>query len=331
MTLKPEADRADEEGMEPLAPPVPMADLVDLVAPPQPAPPPVPSTELVPARRPAERYPEPLGTTSTALGPVLPRRRSRKPLLAGALAAVLIAGGALAATGTLGGSDHTPSATGGTGVAAAPGTAKTAGAEDPTLAPLPKAHPKVVQPIAGETSDAPTKPVKAAKPTKRTGPPQITGPATVGGTNTGDPGVRNLQADKATALPNGVALPPLEAPSAVLDVIRAGNIIARTPYKWGGGHGRFQDNGYDCSGSVSYALYYAGLLNGPHTSGELMAYGKPGPGKWITIYASPTHVYMTVAGIGFDTSAANAANHESRWRNDMRSNAGFEVRHPDGL
>ena len=92
----------------------------------------------------------------------------------------------------------------------------------------------------------------------------------------------------------------------MLKIIEAGNAIARTPYKWGGGHGRFLDTGYDCSGSVSFALYAAGLIDGPSDSGGLMSWGKAGPGKWVTLYSSPGHVYMEVAGIRFDTSGATA-------------------------
>ncbi len=83
--------------------------------------------------------------------------------------------------------------------------------------------------------------------------------------------------NKATALSNGVALPPFEAPEAVHQIIEAGNSIARTPYKWGGGHGKWQDTGYDCSGSVSFALAAAGLLEGPLASGPLMSWGERGP------------------------------------------------------
>jgi hypothetical protein len=134
----------------------------------------------------------------------------------------------------------------------------------------------------------------------------------------------------ATALPSGVALPPLEAPEAVREIIEAGNAIARTPYKWGGGHGRWLDSGYDCSGSVSFALAAAGLLGGPRTSGELMSWGEPGPGKWVTIYASDGHVYLEVAGVRFDTSGARRTG--SRWQNDLRGErAGFVARHPPGL
>ena len=87
---------------------------------------------------------------------------------------------------------------------------------------------------------------------------------------------RRRRHDSATALSNGVALPPLEAPEEVKQIIEAGNIIARTPYMWGGGHGKWLDTGYDCSGSVSFALAAAGLLDGPLASGPLMGWGEPG-------------------------------------------------------
>ena len=135
--------------------------------------------------------------------------------------------------------------------------------------------------------------------------------------------------DKAFALANGVALPPLEAPEAVRQIIEAGNSIARTPYKWGGGHGKWQDTGYDCSGSVSFVLAAAGLLDGPLSSGPLMSWGKSGKGKWVTIYANGGHVYLEVAGIRFDTSGQRSTG--SRWQNELRTNAGFVARHPAGL
>jgi hypothetical protein len=115
----------------------------------------------------------------------------------------------------------------------------------------------------------------------------------------------------------------------VKQIIEAGNVIARSPYKWGGGHGKWLDNGYDCSGSVSFALAAAGLLDGPLASGPLMGWGKPGKGEWVTIYSNPGHVFMEVAGIRFDTSGQRVTG--SRWQNDMRSTAGFVARHPAGL
>jgi cell wall-associated NlpC family hydrolase len=136
---------------------------------------------------------------------------------------------------------------------------------------------------------------------------------------------------RAEVLDNGVALPPLEAPPEIRAIIEAGNTIARTPYKWGGGHGKWQDTGYDCSGSVSYALAAAGLLNGPQASGPLMKWGRPGKGKWLTVYSSPGHVFLYVAGVRFDTSAANRGKTGSRFSNDLRSTGGFVARHWPGL
>jgi hypothetical protein len=135
----------------------------------------------------------------------------------------------------------------------------------------------------------------------------------------------------AEVLDNGVALPPLEAPPEIRAIIEAGNQIARTPYKWGGGHGRWQDTGYDCSGSVSYALAAAGLLNGPLASGPLMKWGRPGRGEWLTIYSNPGHVFMVVAGVRFDTSAANRGKTGSRFTNEMRPTGGYVARHWPGL
>jgi peptidoglycan hydrolase-like protein with peptidoglycan-binding domain len=112
-------------------------------------------------------------------------------------------------------------------------------------------------------------------------------------------------------------------------VIAAGNRIAGLPYKYGGGHRSFDDTGYDCSGSVSYALHGAGLLDAPLDSGQFMSWGAPGRGRHITIYANPGHVYMVVDGRRFDTSGATAAG--SRWQTTMRSSAGYTVRHPPGL
>jgi lysozyme family protein len=112
-------------------------------------------------------------------------------------------------------------------------------------------------------------------------------------------------------------------------VVRAGNRIARMPYKYGGGHGTWNDTGYDCSGSVSYALHGAGLLDTPLDSSQFETYGDAGPGRWITIYANAGHAYMVVRGRRFDTSGQQATG--SRWQPDDRSSAGYVVRHPPGL
>jgi hypothetical protein len=111
-------------------------------------------------------------------------------------------------------------------------------------------------------------------------------------------------------------------------VIAAGNRIAGLPYKYGGGHGSFTDSGYDCSGSVSYALHGGGLLNVPMDSSQLESYGAAGPGRHITIYANAGHAYMVVDGRRFDTSARYE--NGSRWTGSQRSAAGYVVRHPPG-
>jgi hypothetical protein len=111
-------------------------------------------------------------------------------------------------------------------------------------------------------------------------------------------------------------------------VIAAANAIATKPYIYGGGHGSFNAPGYDCSGSVSYALHGGGLLSSPLDSSALMSYGAPGPGRHITIYANAGHAYMTIDGRRFDTSARSQTG--SRWGGGSRGGGGFVVRHPAG-
>jgi peptidoglycan hydrolase CwlO-like protein len=127
----------------------------------------------------------------------------------------------------------------------------------------------------------------------------------------------------------GMVQPPPGAPAAVADVIAAGNAIATLPYVYGGGHGSFHADGYDCSGSVSYALAAAGLVSSPMVSGGFESWGEPGPGRWITVYANAGHVWMEVAGWRFDTVAL--AEGGTRWAHGGGEFAGFVVRHPAGL
>jgi hypothetical protein len=134
---------------------------------------------------------------------------------------------------------------------------------------------------------------------------------------------------RARVLPDGTAVAPENAPEPVKRVILAANQIAKFPYKWGGGHGAWRDNGYDCSGSVSFALAGAGLLDRPLTSGLLAGYGRAGAGRWITIYANGGHVFMIVAGLRFDTSGQGRAG--TRWQPAARPTGGFAVRHIPGL
>lgn len=128
----------------------------------------------------------------------------------------------------------------------------------------------------------------------------------------------------------GFAQTPPGAPRPVEQAVAGGNAIAHFPYRWGGGHGSFIDDAYDCSGSVSYALAAAGMLEEPLASGDLAGWGEPGRGRWITVYANPGHVYMEVGGLRFDTSG-RAGRRGSRWQNSRRSGRGFEARHWPGL
>ena len=112
-------------------------------------------------------------------------------------------------------------------------------------------------------------------------------------------------------------------------LVRAANRIASKPYKYGGGHGSYRDSGYDCSGSISYALHFAGLLRTPLDSTGFMSYGLPGRGRHVTIYANSGHAFMTVDGRRFDTSAIRETG--SRWTSTPRSSSGYVVRHPPGL
>jgi cell wall-associated NlpC family hydrolase len=133
---------------------------------------------------------------------------------------------------------------------------------------------------------------------------------------------------------NGTIPIPPDVPLPVQQAIAGANAITDTPYVYGGGHVSFVDNAYDCSGSVSYALAAAGLLAAPETSGQLESWGAPGPGKWITIYASAGHVYMYVniggAWMRYDT-VGRSGPFASRWQPAARSNEGFVARHWPGL
>jgi peptidoglycan hydrolase-like protein with peptidoglycan-binding domain len=119
------------------------------------------------------------------------------------------------------------------------------------------------------------------------------------------------------------------APAEVQEIIDAADEIATKPYKYGGGHGRWRDSGYDCSGSISYALHGAGLLDSPLDSTGFMSWGERGKGKWVTIYANAGHAFMVVDGRRFDTSSSKRTG--TRWSDTMRSARGYRVRHPEGL
>ena len=144
--------------------------------------------------------------------------------------------------------------------------------------------------------------------------------------NTHIPSKPLVEGFKAIVL-NGMAYAPINSPKAVKSVIWAGNKIRSLPYLWGGGHGSWVSNGYDCSGSVSFALHGARLLNTQMDSGSLGSWGRAGAGKWITVYANSGHTYMHIAGVRFDTSGANP----SGWQTDLRPSSAYVLRHPSNL
>jgi cell wall-associated NlpC family hydrolase len=140
--------------------------------------------------------------------------------------------------------------------------------------------------------------------------------------------IQGAPGGRARLLPDGTVIPPANAPAVVKSMMAAGNAIARLPYVWGGGHARVFDTGYDCSGSMSFAFIQAGLLQAPIAEGW-STMGQPGPGRWVSVYSDAGHVWAIIAGLRFDTSALHIAG--SRWTDQMRSTAGFTVRHLPGL
>jgi peptidoglycan hydrolase-like protein with peptidoglycan-binding domain len=143
---------------------------------------------------------------------------------------------------------------------------------------------------------------------------------------------------KATINADGTANAPAGAPPAVQAMIAAANKIIDKPYIYAGGHGRWNDNGYDCSGAVSFALHGAGMLSSPEDSTELESYGSPGPGTWVTIYANSNHTWIVIAGIAFDTAhygPTTPGGTGPRWLTNPTGNLGdgqnYVVRHPSAL
>jgi hypothetical protein len=146
----------------------------------------------------------------------------------------------------------------------------------------------------------------------------------------------------AQLLPDGTAAAPADAPVQVQQAIWAANKIQDKPYIYGGGHAEIEDDGYDCSGTVSYALHHAGLLETPLDSGSFMRWGEGGVGAWITVYTNPGHAYAVIAGLRLDTSMATitrahkrqfkkAVERGPRWRPSERSSRGYKKRHPVGF
>ena len=137
----------------------------------------------------------------------------------------------------------------------------------------------------------------------------------------------------ATILGDGRAAPPANAPLEVQKAILAANAIIGKPYRYGGGHRSFIDQGYDCSGTVSFALNGGGLLDDPLDSRSFFRWGQAGVGQWITVYTKSSHAFVVIAGLRLDTSAAGDPSglKGPRWRPTLRSTRGFRARHPVGF
>lgn len=145
-----------------------------------------------------------------------------------------------------------------------------------------------------------------------------------------DPRGPMVAGDRAV-LRDGMAYAPANAPDSVKRAIWATNALRNKPYRWGGGHGSFEDGGYDCSGTVSYALHHAGALSSPMPSSELRHYGERGHGRWFTVYSRRGHAFAVIAGLRLDTTGSFGGEAGPRWSTEMRSASGFTARHPAGM
>jgi cell wall-associated NlpC family hydrolase len=182
-------------------------------------------------------------------------------------------------------------------------------------------------PAASAQQEAQPQPAQPAQPAPATGGAEY-GATPPSAARTFVPGT------KAVLMDNGLAAAPADAPPAVQEAVFAANEIVGKPYRYGGGHARFKDSGYDCSGTISYALKGADLVDTPLDSSSFMSWGDRGKGQWITVYTNPGHAFVIIAGLRLDTSAAGerrSSGKGPRWRQNLRGGRGFRLRHPAGL
>jgi cell wall-associated NlpC family hydrolase len=264
-----------------------------------------------------------LRTLSVALCSSLTVAVCAAPALAGTTSSAAVSGGAVAGTTS---------------------TSASGGASPTTIAPKPPKKPLHLSPITAKTPNVaysgpvyektatgqvvPFAPSPAIAPGQASG---ATGGVAVAATAGAKPDL--LVPGSLARYVNGLAAAPMSAPAVVQQVIWAGNQIIGLPYIFGGGHASFVSPGYDCSGTVSFALHGGNLLQTPEDSSEFEVWGSHGAGRWVAIFANGGHAYMTVAGLRLDTSAADDPSNQQgpRWRPLRPENAGFVVRHPLGL
>ena len=244
----------------------------------------------------------------------------------------------------------TPALAGGTGgvSAASPTPAKHATpAVPPHAAPITAPTPNVTYtgPVYEKTATGEVVPYQAPQAAGQTTASIASTASTASNPTGGSPVVASPVGVTAPAKPdllvpgtlaryvNGLAAAPMSAPAAVQEIIWAGNQLIGLPYIYGGGHASFTSPGYDCSGTVSFALHGANLLAAPEDSSEFETWGSHGVGRWVTIFSNPGHAYMAVAGLRLDTSAADDPTNEQgpRWRPLRQANEDYVVRHPLGL
>ncbi len=248
------------------------------------------------------------------------RRRPRRVLPVVAVVVLLVAAGAGTFAYAASGSDPAPTARPASAVASAP--------EAPV--PPPRRRPQVVKAVAPGQGDEAE--VATTTSDEKEGDPKESEADVQRELEDFRKLLReskSARGAKARVDGRGEAVAPADAPEVVAQVIAAGNQIAKKPYIYGGGHGGWRDKGYDCSGSVSFALAGAGLLDRPMASGGFEKWGAAGKGRWITTYANSGHMFMIVAGLRFDTSGANGG---TRWQKGNTPGGGsYSVRHPPGL
>jgi hypothetical protein len=189
---------------------------------------------------------------------------------------------------------------------------------------------------SGSSTSAPSQPSSTTSPSTSPGAPQGdpngSGVNQTGGQVYGQPDPAQSQTVPgavAKLLPDGLAAAPADAPVEIQHAIWTANKIIGLPYVYGGGHQAFQASGYDCSGTVSFALHGANLLTSPLDSSEFMSWGQRGRGQWFTVFTNPGHAYLVIAGLRLDTSSAGDPHGGSgpRWRPALRSSRGFRARH----
>lgn len=199
-------------------------------------------------------------------------------------------------------------------------------------------------PLPGDAEPAETLPAPSDMPEMKNGVvvggPDSMPPASAGSNGAREPVPPELRKEmqaitygpegRAALLLGDSAIAPFGAPPEIQGAISAANQISDQPYVWGGGHASFRSRGYDCSGAVSYALAGGGLINRPATSGELMRWGSPGRGRWLTVYANAGHTYAVIAGLRWDT-AGNARGEGPRWHPAPSYPSGYVARHIPGL